>query len=77
MRGSWYKAQIIQIISRRLPHSGALQQCTAPTQLGVLSRFAINQTQSTMRTGLMAPAWRLIHVSRRVIRDLTWLVGFL
>ena len=25
-----------------------------------------------LRTGLMAPAWRLLHVSRRAITDLTW-----
>ncbi len=29
-------------------------------------------TQPALRTGLMAPAWRLLHVSRRVILDLTW-----
>jgi len=28
-------------------------------------------TQPALRTGLMAPAWRLLHVSRRVILDLT------
>ena len=29
-------------------------------------------TQPALRTGLMAPAWRLLHVSRGVILDLTW-----
>jgi len=28
-------------------------------------------TQPALRTGLMAPAWRLLHVSRRLILDLT------
>ena len=28
-------------------------------------------TQPALRTGLMAPAWRLLHVSRRAIPDLT------
>ena len=29
-------------------------------------------TQPALRTGLMAPAWRLPHVFRRLILDLTW-----
>ena len=34
------------------------------------AQFAAH-TQPALRTGLMAPAWRLLHVSRRVILDLT------
>ena len=33
-------------------------------------------TQPALRTGLMAPAWRLLHVSRREIPDLTQVATF-
>ena len=37
----------------------------------LLLEHRVQPTQPALRTGLMAPAWRLLHVSRRLILDLT------
>ena len=41
-----------------------------PTQLFAAGVKLAAHTQPALRTGLVAPAWRLIHASRRVIFDL-------
>ena len=42
-----------------------------PVQLFAAGSPLEAHTQPALRTGLMAPAWRLLHVSRRVTLDLT------
>ena len=48
-----------------------LRAYTQPAQLFASGAQLAAHTQPALRTGLMAPAWRLLHVSRRAIPDLT------
>ena len=47
-----------------------LRTCTQPAKLFAAGAPLLAHTQPALRTGLMAPAWRLLHVFRNVIRDL-------
>ena len=49
-----------------------LRTYTQPAQLFAAGAQLAAHTQPALRTGLMAPAWRLLHVSRRVIFYLTF-----
>ena len=46
---------------------------TQPTQLFAAGAQLAAHTKPALRSGLMAPTWRLLHVPRRVTLDLTWL----
>ena len=48
------------------PH---LRTYTQPAKLLAAGETLTAHTQSALRTGLMAPAWRLLHVSRRKVLD--------
>ena len=47
---------------------------TQPAQPFAVGEQLTVHTKSALWTGLMAPAWRLLHVSGRVMLDLTFLV---
>ena len=49
---------------------------TQPAKLLAAEAQLAAHTQPALRTGLIAPAWRLLHVSRRVILDLTFWLCF-
>jgi len=49
-----------------------LRTCTQPTQLFAAGAQLPAHAQLALRTGLMAPAWPLLHASRRVIPDLAF-----
>ena len=55
----------------RNAYAPRLRTYTQPTQLPAAGAQLAAHIQPALRTGLMAPAWRLLHVSRRVILDLT------
>ena len=50
---------------------GYAPSCAADTTACCALAVPLAHTQPALRTGLMAPAWRLLHVSRRVILVLT------
>jgi len=53
----------------RSAYAPRLRTYTQPAQLVPAGAQLPAHTQPALRTGLMAPAWRLLHVSRRVILD--------
>jgi hypothetical protein len=51
-------------------YAGAPRTYTQPAQLFATEAHLVARTHPALRTGPMASAWRLLHVSRRLILDL-------
>jgi len=58
---------------KRSAYVPRLRTYTQPMQLFAAGEPLAAHTQPALRTGLMAPAWRLLHVSRPGGQFLTWL----
>ena len=56
----------------RSDYAPRLRTYTGPTQPSLLLEHSFQpNTKPALRTGLMAPVWRLLHVSRKAIPDLS------
>ena len=54
-------------MTKRRAYAPRLRTYTQPAQLLLLEQSLQPNPQPALRTGLMAPAWRLLHVSRRIL----------